>query len=298
LTNYESNNPNSWFYEPNPSPYDTNESKSPEGITSWGFTGLQLLTLAGAITLDEALRYYYKVTFKAFNLNDPLNEQIINKFDSQTNAFYNLYYLSLLMGSDYNELTPVESNPIIEGADLNNTNILNSANTFTNMPVSLSRCPSDSLVEVPRIFIYAEPIEPYKLDVAMVTFIVNDIIDYSKPKKICSDKCTGKIPKNQVITTTFVLVQPECNFNSVLATEGSTLLEKCRNLEAIAPYIIQYTYTRSFAPKFFRDLERSRFFRFIEYFTSPSLIDYNGLLYNVIGYGTEKQEGKYYFVKC
>jgi hypothetical protein len=305
LTNYEKDNTNSWVYFPNPLPYDNNTSKSPEGITSWGFTGLQLLALGGAISLDEALRYYNKVVFKTYDLNDPLNEQLINRFDSPSNAFYNLYYLSLLVGSDYNELTPVESNPIIESQGVD---------TLSRKLVL--KCPSEPLVEVPTIFIFAEPIVPPDgLDIEMVTFIVNDTIDYSECGKICSKKSVVKVPKNKVITTTFVLFQPECNFNSVLATDGDTLLEKCRNLNSIAPYIIQYTYTkwilsrllygkfklkyltRSYNAKFFYDLRRSRFYRFIEYFESPSLVDYNGLLYDVIGYGSEKQQGKYYFIK-
>lgn len=321
LCNYEKQIPNSWSYTPTPSPYDNNLDRAPEGITAWGFFGLQLLALGNAITEDEATRYWNKVNFKGMDLNEPLNEDVIKRFDSYSNAFYVLYEQA-----DYNELPPVEG-PEESSSSVNELALQESISEILSrlpspFPSRVTRrdCPDDDLVEVPTIDISAIPTED-GLDVASVTFTIVDVIDYSRPwkcyrKKIYNQRIpTGLVPREETFVTVITLTQPECNFNSVLNALGTSLLQKCRNLNAVAPYVIQYTYIRwvlssllydgfkleylhrNFTEKFFRDLVRSRFYLFYsEYFTSNSLIDYNGTLYDVLGYGNVPQNGKYYYI--
>jgi hypothetical protein len=319
LTNYEDAE-DVWSYSPTPSPYDQNDDTDPHGITSWGFFGLQLLALGNVsnnvLTGDEALRYYNKIEDKIYTFNQqepltPLNENIIKRFDSLSNAFYNLYYLS-----NFNDITtvvgPDTSEEIMNQFTLQNTSMLPTIEVPRISTVKSCK----KYVEVPTIEILATPTNS-KHDVGRVIFTIRDIISYEKPRKYKRKwNClkTGKVPKNEVIITTFVLFQPECNFNDVLTADGNSLLEKCRNMNAIVPYVIQYTYVkwvlcrilygsfdlnflrRNFNNTFFRDLKKSRFRGFIEYFTSPSLIDYNGLLYDVIGYGDTPQQGIYYYI--
>ncbi|CAH6420302.1 Glycosyl hydrolase family 81 [uncultured virus] len=306
LCNYEKDIPRSWSYEPTPSPYDNNMDRSPEGITSWGFFGLQLLALGAQITDDEATRYYNKVVFKGMDFRDANpnlypDEDIIKRFCSFSNGFNVLYEQA-----DYNELPPTtgpEDNPVVEA---------------TSVSLLASRPCPPRRTEVPTIEIYAEP-TPDGLDVQFVRFEVTDVIDWSRSSSRCAafDQCipTGLVPDDDVYVTTFTLTRPDCNFNSMLNAPGTSLLQKCRNLNAIAPYIIQYTYVRwilarlmygsfnlrylarSFTNKFMRDLARSRFNLFYsEYFNSLSLIDYNGKKYDVVGYGNVPQNGKYYYV--
>jgi hypothetical protein len=362
LTNYEDAK-DVWSYKAIPSPYDNNTDESPHGITSWGFVGLQLLALGNVsnnvLTGDEALRYYNKIEDKIYTFNQqepltPLNEDIIKRFDSLSNAFYILYYLA-----DFNSITPVVGPDNINNVFMNghklkncskrqppkiNTSTLKNTVTDITTPVTevmtlnsdieslkvfnnilspsalknmqLKCKPCKKYVEVPTIEIFATP-DSSEFDVGRVIFTIRDIISYDKPRKYRKKwNClkTGKVPKEDVIITTFVLFQPECNFNTVLNADGNFLIEKCRNINAIVPYIIQYTYIkwvlcrilygsfdlnflrRSFNSRFFRDLSKSRFRGFIEYFTSPSLIDYNGLLYDVIGYGDAPQQGIYYYI--
>lgn len=182
--------------------------------------------------------------------------------------------------------------------------------------------PSDGdeeLVEVPTIDILAEPTAD-GLDVEFVTFTVVDVIDWAQPRNRCKafDQRipTGLVPIEDTYITTITLTRPACNFNSVLNANGTSLLQKCRNLNAIAPYIIQYTYIRwvlsylmwggfklkylrrGQTERFFRDLTRSRFQLFYsEYFQSLSLLDYNGTLYDVTGYGNVPQNGKLYYIE-
>lgn len=277
------------------------------------------------------------------------NEDIIKRFDSFSNCFYVLY-----QQADYNKLPPTEGptdNPIdtntvmtaqppkgVESrrqarrlcpktgkkpclcAPVESKGKSRLCPKTGKRPCSCPPDPDVELVEVPTIDMLAEPTAPPSLDVEFVTFTIVDVIDWAEPGNRCKafDQCipTGLVPIEDTYVTTITLTRPACNFNSVLNANGTSLLQKCRNLNAIAPYVIQYTYIRwvlsylmwggfklkylrrGQTERFFRDLTRSRFFLFYsEYFQSLSLEDYNGTLYDVTGYGNVPQNGKLYFIE-
>jgi hypothetical protein len=233
------------------------------------------------------------------DLNLPLDENIIRRFDSFSNAFYVLY-----VQAGYNRLPPTEG-------------------PMDNLSMSIiSRrvidCSDDKLIQVPTIDMLALPTED-GLDVSVVTFTIVDVIDWSNATRCDAfNQCipTGLVPESDTYVTEITLTQPECNFNSVLNANGTSLLQKCRNMNSsIVSYVIQYTYIRwvlssllfgsfklkylhrDFTTKFMTTLARSRFNLFYsEYFNSLSLIDDNGLLYDVVGYGNVPQNGQFYFI--
>ena len=341
LTNYESQIPEAWKYVPTPSPYDVDMDIAPPGITSWGFVGLQLLALGAAVEEEEALRYYNKVLFRGMDKMLPLDEDIIKRFDSFSNGFYVLYEQA-----DYNQLTPIvgPDNELLlnqgrerEGLRAVPSRVLQlREHREGSRSLSLRTCEHREgprsllsvgkppiipprLVDVPSIFMIVTPISPENVDVLQVTYTVIDLIDYNK----CNSRCkvgdqsipTGLVPEQDAYITEFTLTQPECDITPVLNAQGTSLLQICRKMYAVAPYLIQYTYLRwilcrlmygsfklkylrrGFTDKFMHDLARSRFNEFYtHYFTSLSLVDYNGLLYDVTGYGNVPQNGQLYFI--
>jgi endoglucanase Acf2 len=287
-----------WTYVPMPSPWDNNIDATPRGITAGGLFAFQILALTNdrdILNLTNS-KYYTNVDRKVFNAAKPIVNDIVAPYDSMSNAFYVLHYLA-----DYNEIPIVPSNTIL----------------VTNKPPQLlqSSLVVNRLVEVPTITFVADPTVDGK-NVASVIFIVRDVVSYATPQPY--DKVFNclpiMVPESDVITTTFTLNQAEADLDPVLNAVGSSLFEKCQNLQTSIPLLIQYSYTklvlarilygtfniqyleRSFNTRFFADLATSRFTRFIEYFTSATLLGSDGFIYNVIGYGSAPQQGQYYFI--
>jgi len=169
--------------------------------------------------------------------------------------------------------------------------------------------------EVPTINITIETDE--SKNIVNVTYIVLDVISYIKEQPYNSKwNCLPiNVPTSSIITTTFILDADQANILPIINSDGLTFFNKSLFLQAISPYLMLYSYTkfilarllygkfninylrRSFNKQFFTDLTRSRFNKFIEFFTSPNLVDFNGLLFNVIGYGDTPQQGYLYFVE-
>ena len=286
-----------WFKE---IPFDVEQ----QGVF-WGFVGLKMLAFGSGISNSAARTAYTQALNKQQKFKDPngLYFPITKQFDSFSNTLYWLvkqgkwqtsgaaalvfreeFKIPLLIieppaSDDCSRIKVPTKKELLEQSDIRN----------------------QGLVEVPTIIIKA-CFDDALTNIDLVRFQIRDEFSYEIKRKEpstcpgCFVREKGKCLIKGICAEDVVISQLKTNLDitTMIDAPGNTLYEKINYLPQVDPILmILYAYlkiilaramygnfsltylSQSFNEKFFEDLSKSRFCRFIEPFVELDILDYN-----------------------